>query len=264
MKLKLILPAVIILFLLLVVGIYIKGKGSAKVETPEITEVESTLPLAERPYITLLPGADGHRASLTIDKIKDAKTIEYQIVYEAAAETGDLVERGIFADFIPVTGPSYTSGDKLFGSASSGKERLDKDVQGTQLIVRLKNDTTKVRYETEWRIYSGSKKIDFGDGKFVVEGNLSTKYSYILMQTVGIPKEINGEIIGGPYAVFTRSEEPVKATITIQTDVASPTARVFGWDSKSSDWKEITKNLKITDNKVSVETDTLTTFVVVK
>lgn len=258
--------------LLLVGGLFfiIVGDRSSKDGSGKPTPVPEKL-VKEKPYITLIPGLDGHRATLNIGNIEYGKTLEFEIHYDRALTDekgrvvpGEKVGGGIIGDNISINGLSYSSEKKLFGSASSGVEKFDKEVQGTDLIVRFRGDGGTLRYETQWRLSPGQKKLVSADENFSFEGELPKNSFYIIMDTVGLPKPVLGEVVGGPYGIFTEGGISVKGKIKFNFSTSSSQVKIFGWDSLVSDWKEYAKGLQRDGDTVSLEVDRLTVFVAIK
>src|SRR4030042_2969473 len=86
MKKKLTIILIIIGVLLIVGGIFlIKGRNKDQSTDENQQGQKKTLetPLVDRPYVALIPRADGKEFTLEISRIKNAKTIEYELVYES-------------------------------------------------------------------------------------------------------------------------------------------------------------------------------------
>jgi len=225
------------------------------------------LPVEERPYIALWPSSDGHWITLNVDNIKNSEKIEYEIVYEMTVESEEgnkRIEQGITSE-VSVKGNSYNSGKRLFGSESAGKYKYDKDVEGKRLLIRLRNPSEVIKYETEWVIKNGGKELVSPDSKFSLKGNLPKDFFVILM-TGGIPAPVEGEIIGGPYGVFSSGQMKLSeaAIITFSIGSVPEKVRVLVWDSKTISWEELNNDLRIENGEVSVKTNKLGTFVVVR
>lgn len=260
------LPIILFVLGIVIVGIvFVFGKGKDK-PTASVTPTQAPTMVRSKPYIALIPSVDGHRISLNVNQAVYADTAEYEIRYERTSEvTKDRIGAGIIGDNIQISGNSFSSGEKLFGSASSGVEKYDKDVQGTDLLVRLRGGVGGTgKYETTWRLSPGSKKITSGDGGFIYEGNLSKSTFYIIMNSVGLPKALDGEIVAGPYAIFTKGDNLVTGKVTINLPPAESSVRIFAWDASASSWSDITSSIKTDGQAVTFSTNKLSTWVVVK
>jgi len=115
---------------------------------PKLIEID----MADRPYISLIPRADGHEIKLVVDKIPDfIKEIEYELVYTAVDE--DLeIEKGLAGTLQNETGKA--SKDLLLGteSCTNGcKYKYDTGVTGCYLILNfITADNQKAIFESDF------------------------------------------------------------------------------------------------------------------
>ncbi|MDP3954839.1 MAG: hypothetical protein Q8Q15_00560 [bacterium] len=257
---KKLLPVIIVIIIALA-GVFYVATGSQKPETPkEETVKETVLPIGERPYVSLTPRDDGHELTMEITGIVDVDTVEYELVYLAEG-----VSRGGVGSGDLKGGSSFTR-KVLFGTCSKNVCRYDEGVTGGTLTLRFRGKSGTQKYEVPFLLNSGGKtqnRLVLPDGSFQFEGTLSSKTFYVTLSTIGLPKNPEGKIVGGPYGLFTSGSKTVKGTVKIRLDEASPNAKMLGWDSKTSSWTEITEKFETDGQTVSVNIDRLTTFIVV-
>ncbi|MCH7641286.1 hypothetical protein IID22_03760 [Patescibacteria group bacterium] len=197
----------VFLFLLgvvVLVGVYflvIKGKKEEPTTEEETALVET--PLEKRPIASLTPSSDGHWLKLLIEKIViDAASLDYELLYKLP----DGRTQGV-PGTIKLTGQKEIERDLLLGSESSGKFRYDEGVERGTLTLRFRNDTGKLiaKFSTEFHLQSETNELTSTDGVFKYTLDKSSKAFFVTMETFGVPDDPPGEVIDGPYGVFSSS-----------------------------------------------------------
>ena len=264
-NLKFIVPGV----LLLAVAAWIFWPAkNAKVPTPtKTTKVEqiNQLPLEKRPYVTMYTRTDGKEINLTVDKVTDATSMEYELEYydedrtfiEGAFGTVDFSK-----DSLPVTK------QLLLGTCSKNVCRYHDFVSGGSATLRFDGGSAAYVLKTDFNLQlQGDKEGVFGskDAKVTLEvgrtGLPQTTY-VMIASTMGLPDAIPAgtTVLSGPYAFLSASSPTLKqATITFK-GVTEPAAKILFWDGKS--WKEL--KTTVADNEASASATALGTFVLVK
>lgn len=233
-----------------------------KKKTPTVVAPEPTIaPLSvkEMPYINLIPSADGHQFKLMVDKITGAKTLEYELVYLV----GDL-QRGVIGSLEISSLP--VSKDMLLGSCSKNVCKYDEGVNDGILTIKLRGNGIQ-KYELPFKLQnlsSAKNGLVSQDNKFVFKGKLEKNNYYVTLSTGGIPNPPTGEIVSGPYGVFTSGSPDIKGVIKWNLDNPVDGVKILAWDNNSKKWEEAVKNLKVVGNSISVDVDHITTFVAVK
>lgn len=220
------------------------------------------LDIKDRPYVTLTPRADGREITLFIDNVKNATNAEYELEYQA-----ESLIQGVFGtiDFTEDTPP--VTKDLLFGSCSKGKCRFDEGVTGGGLIIRfdggdepyvLKSDfNLQLMGDREGVFTSKDIKASLDVGR---SGLPLTTY-IVVASTMGLPAEIEGEIIAGPYAFLAATSPTLKsAEVTIKSKEDLTDAKLLQWTNKA--WKEL--DAEVGDAKISASVTSLGTFVVIR
>ena len=164
--------------------------------------IETTL--EERPYVQLIPRADGKEFTLKIANIQNADTIEYELVYLA----GDL-SRGVIGS-INYQGESEVSRDLLLGTCSRNVCKYDEGVEEGSLTLKFRSDEGVRKFVTDFHLQNGTDELTSKDGQFKL-GSSKLGDGYILtMPTIGLPSEVEGEVLAGPYQAFSASGLSVK------------------------------------------------------
>jgi hypothetical protein len=238
---------------------FIKGKKPpSEIGLP--TPAQTSVALEERPYVSLIPRADGHELKLKVENLNYVQSVEYELVYFV----GD-VSRGVIGS-VDLKGENSFSRDLLLGSCSRNVCKYDEGVSEGILTLRFKavNLGTQ-KYELPFRLQTGKEGKKEGltskDGNFIFQGDLNPSSFYLIHSTLGLPLPYKGKIIGGPYGIFTSGSTNVKGVIKLRLMEKSSEVKILGWDGNS--WKEYSKGFETDGEVVSVEVDRLTCFIAV-
>lgn len=265
------LPVVVILIIVVTAAVLVfkpQGGSSPATSKPTSEEPVNTIDLKDRPYVTLAPKVGGRHPVgqeivLTLHaNALNSTTVEYELDYQA----GSLLQ-GAFGTVDLTKSQPPISKDLLFGSCSTGgKCAYHKDVTGGTLTLRFQGGDQNFALKGEWNIQNmGQREGKFSsrDAKFQLEipkTGLPTSTLAVISQTLGLPAPANGEVIAGPYAIFTNNQKlSGTAKLTLRLNQNVTTAKLLGWAGKA--WKEYPAD---TSNKTLTATiDSLTTFIAV-
>lgn len=262
-SLKYLIPGLIIL---IVIGVFIFKNPKKAPPTPAGTarQVEqiNQISIQDRPFVTLTPRADGKEVTLSLDQVKNASKVEYELEYQ----TESLIQ-GVFGniDFTQETPP--VSKNLLFGSCSKGKCRYDEGIVGGSLTLRFEGGSQPYALKADFNLQnmfdrqgifiSKDAKATLDVGK----SGLANATYLIVAGTMGLPSPVDGEILAGPYAFLAASSPALtKATVTIQIKDDLTGAKLMFWNGKAYTELKAT----VGDGKISAPATTLGTFVVVK
>ena len=257
--------------LLLVVGGFLflrrqKNDSPGPTPTPTPVALINQLPVKERPYVTLVPRADGREVTLTVFDNRGAERVEYELEYQA----GNLIQ-GVFGriDFTEEKPP--VSKKLLFGSCSKGKCKYDENVSGGSLTLRfeggenfaLKGNFTLQQMAAQEGLFTSR------DGRLsleVPEGSLPATTYLIVADTFGLPGQLEGEVVAGPYGFFTAEATKLKkpATLTFKLSQQEEVAalKVFAW--VNDQWQPLDEGREEQPGQLSVTLDRLTTVVLAR
>lgn len=195
----------------------------------EEEETLKELPLENRPYVALIPGASCEY-TLSLDNIsKTPESIEYEIIYKN--EEG--VTQGASGTVKPAGGTDATK-KLLFGTESSGHRRCDKGVSGGTITIRYRNDEGKLeaKMETPFSIVENEPKLTLKD-KLTVEFSSKIVGKTVAMGTFGLPVgKAPGKVTEGPYGVFTNAKSSPSGTVKI-----TGSGTLYAWDGSS--WEKV-------------------------
>ena len=254
-KLAIILP--IIGILLIIAGIFLIRAKKKTTTSGEPSSQQKSLetPMEDRPYVVLIPRADGKEFTMEISRIKNAKTIEYELVYESQG-----LSRGVIGSVELSTGETEVSRKLLLGTCSRDVCKYDEGVEQGNLTLRFRGSEGTRKFETSFHLQQGGKELTSLDNNFKLAGKFAAGTFYITMPTIGLPEKVEGKVVGGPYGIFTAGSSSVKnSTLTMILDEIPSEAKLFFFDGK----KLIEKTeIEIEDNVLTATVDSLGTFLI--
>lgn len=225
------LPVILLLVgISIIVAVYfLVIKKPAKV-VEEVENTQIVVSLNERPITSLTPSADGHWLKLKVEKIlAAAASMDYELLYELP----DGRTQGVPGN-IKLSGQNLIERDLLLGSESSGKFRYDEGVKEGTLTLRFRNDKGKLmaKFITKFSLLSKTKDLVSVDEKFTYTlAKIPAKDFFVVMETFGIPTEPTGELVSGPFGVFSSSKAALAGTIKLDGTAI--------YEAKASVWKKI-------------------------
>jgi len=259
MKNKPLIATIIAIVLAIIVGIVVMNKkGSKAPSTVDNTQVDlpiNTLPLSERPFITLSPDSTGRSLDIGIDKAPTEGSMEYEMIYNASGK-----QEGALGSIYLGTEKQPIVKSILLGSKSGGgKITYHEGVTGGSITLtyaetRLKESWNYLHFAPE------DPSISSTDGRFnitLAKTAMKKDAVLIVMKTFGYPI-LDGKVVSGPYGFFAQT--PIKGTSQVAIKLpagehVNPT--IFEWNGTA--WKKLTT--KLTGDTVS-STATSNVFVV--
>jgi hypothetical protein len=219
------------------------------------------LPIKDRPYVTLTPRADGREVTLMIDNVFGATSAEYELEYQA-----ESLIQGVFGTINLTEDQPPVSKDLLFGSCSRGKCRFDEGVTGGSLTIRFEGKDEPYVLKSDFNLQlMGDRQGVFTSkdikAKLDVAASLPSSTFVIIANTMGLPAEVEGDIIAGPYAFLAATSPTLTgAELTIQSKEDLTDAQLLYWTGTA--WSELTAELA--EGKITAPVTNLGTYVLVK
>lgn len=233
MKKKLTIILIIIAVLLIVGGIFlIKGRNKDQNVDENQQDQKKTLetPLEDRPYVALIPRTDGKEFTLEISRIKNAKTIEYELVYESQG-----LSRGVIGSVELSSGETEVSRKLLLGTCSRDVCKYDEGVEQGSLTLRFRGAEGTRKFETSFHLQQGGKELTSIDNNFKLAGKFAANTFYLTMPTIGLPEKVEGKVLVESYGIFTAGSSSAKnSTLTMVLSESPTSAKLFLFDGTSS------------------------------
>ena len=254
---------------LLVIGLggffIIQATSNPNDETPEVVatppEIKkiNSLPLSDRPFVTLIPHSNPARCDgvdLMIDSLKMGEAeVEYDLEYTNKIETGTKIE-GMFGrrDFT-----QDKDHDPLeFGTCSRGRCVCHDEIQGGSIKLSF-TGTEDYVLKGDFAVENVGQRegvLVSKDVRLTIETGdvLGDDTDVMIMNTFGVPGELTDKIILGPYGVFVEDNPELDGVIsaTIQSKDAA-NAKVQLWNGDN--WQVLES--AVDENVISFEMPSL-------
>jgi hypothetical protein len=177
MKKIIIILIPIILLISILIFIITRDKKTTTIpiqNTPTSKKIE--LDIEEKPYISLIPRADGHELKLKVNNIPSKfSTAEYELIY--TAEDGNIeIEKGV-SGTVKLTNSNFEK-DLLLGTSSCTngcKYRYDEGITGGVLsLILATEDKEYITFETSFNL-KNSTEINKAKGIKLSQENIEIK-----------------------------------------------------------------------------------------
>jgi gas vesicle protein len=200
-----------------------------------ISEPVNVIDVSERPYIRLVPKADGRNLTISVEEVKKpASSMEYELEYQAGSTT-----QGEFKNVDLSTLPAEI--DAFFGSCSAGGAcTYHTDILGGSLLGRfMATDDDPYAVKQDWRYFDNSGRetqVASKDAKFQLDStNLATQRYIVVYNTPGFPGDLeeSGRLLSDIYSLAGSSALTGTGELSIRTN--EPTAEgetltILGYD----------------------------------
>lgn len=208
--------------------------ASDKTQKRRISLPTNLIPLEERPYLKILPLADGRNVVIVVERVVKAATeVEYELEYQA----GSLLQ-GAFGAMDLGTLP--VEAKILFGSCSAGGAcTYHEDVKGGSLVTTFIGGGEDYALKSSWKYIdnqAGETAFSSKDAKFQLESSdLKRQRFLIIFNNAGYPAGLKGNPISDPYSLSTSSAMSGSADLIMRANEEGELT-IMGWDGKS--WQE--------------------------
>ncbi len=203
-------------------GVFVYTKLSPSQPAPatetskkKIVPTFNQLEVGQRPYLQILPLADGRNLDLRLALVKKtAPSVEYELEYQA----GSLLQ-GAFGkldlDSLPTTKRI------LLGSCSAGGAcTYHENVKGGTLVLKFAGDEPYA-LKQEWRYFDnyGTKGMAFAskDAKLQIESKDLGKQRFVIVyNSPGYPEGLTGRPVSDPYSLTASGTLTGRGKLTLR------------------------------------------------
>jgi hypothetical protein len=252
----------IVLAIIVTIVLIVNKNKSTQPTVVDDTEVDlpiNTVPIADRPFITLSPDSTGRSLDISLSGAPTEGELEYEMIYNASGkQEGALGSIFLGSEKQPIV-KSILLGSKSGG----GKVTYHEGVTGGSITVTYNN----TRLKESWNYLHfdpTDPTISSSDAKFSVvlpKTGLKKDAVIITMKTFGYEKTGLPEaakVVSGPYGYFP--ETAVKGNVQVSLKLpagkhVNPT--MYAWDGNT--WAELKSKL---DKDTLSATSTATVFLV--
>lgn len=238
---------IISIVLVIIIGIFLFPKKSTPpvVDNTPVDLPINTIPLTDRPFITLSPDTSGRSLDIAISGAPKEGNMEYEMIYNASGkQEGALGSIFLGSEKQPIV-KSILLGSKSGG----GKVTYHEGVTGGSITVtygetRLKESWNYLHFDPSDPIISST------DARFSVtlpKTALKKDAVIITMKTFGYPA-LEGKVVSGPYGYFAQTLVKVPVQVSLKLPAGehiNPT--IYEWDGTA--WKKLVT--KLSDDTLS-------------
>ena len=150
------------------------------------------------------------------------------------------------------------------GSCSKNVCKYDENITGGTLELVISGSKNQ-KYEVPFVLRQGKE----AEGELLLEktfkftGSLTSSSYYIVMETVGLPAPMaQGSVLDNPIGIFSSGSAISKGIVQFTVSGIASGTKIYGLDTTNK-WKDYAKVVEAGVNQLSVETDRLTTFILV-
>ena len=205
--------------------------GQSGQQKKKISEPTNAIPVNERPYLQIVPLADGRNLELTARAVnKTATNLEYELEYQS----GTLLQ-GAFG--LIDLGNLPATAKILLGSCSAGGAcTYHQDVKGGTLLARFTGGDEKYVLKQDWRYLDNLKKeskVSSKDAKFQLDSPELKKQRFIVVyNSPGYPQGLTGRPVSDPYSLTTSGALSGQGKLTIRAN-EDGAMQIMGYDGRS-------------------------------
>jgi hypothetical protein len=239
-----------------------KKPAGTPAPTPRVKKVDTHVneePLASRPYVRLIPRADAHAITVSVEELKKKSAeLEYEVEYNS----GPLLQ-GAFGTIDLAKGSTPFSKEILLGSCSTGgKCAYNADVTGGTMTLRFGNPDYTLKQEWSFTEKAkAQKEFSSRDAKFTLNTSKAKNSASVVVvyQTPGYPGTISKDVVAGPYTVSSAGD--ITGTVSISMHLSTDDkATIMSWDGSA--WKELSTTTA--DRTATAQGSMASVFIAVK
>lgn len=263
-KLPLIIGVIVLIGLAIGAGIFAftrKSSPSDQAGQPQtkkkIAVPVNIIEVNDRPYVQIVPLADGHNLNLVVKSIKKPATeVEYELEYQAGSQL-----QGAFGLIELANLPAEFK--ILLGSCSAGGAcTFHENVQGGTLLNKFMGPENYA-VKSDWRYIDNKAKdttISSTDAKFQLEAaSLASQRYLIIYNTPGYPEGLTGTPVSDPYSLTSSAALSGKGTLTMRATEEGQFT-IMGWNGQA--WKSF--STKSDGKSATADVDLMELYVLVK
>lgn len=198
-------------------SILLSACGAKKATIPQTNQGTGTkllvneLALPERPFTVLVPHATNKVFTFVTINANKAKAATLDLEYQS----GDLLKGAQATLETPIASP-YIKAIILGSCSTGGKCSFDKDLKSGTMKLKLVFDDKSVTHVLKGDFVFITGQNNLPDGKVTFTPFKATiKDNLILLNSFGLPKPINNEIVLYPIVISSVSDKNIVGSLTV-------------------------------------------------
>lgn len=255
--------------LLLITGLLLTAcntKATSKTPpTRQIHQLINALPVAKRPFLVVLPHSTAKLLTLYLDRVGDSykqSTIDLEYL------SGNALKGGRTTIDLPKAMP-YSQAFLLGSCSSGGKCSFDTELISGNIKNKLDDGSETMNVLKSDFVFVNKGEVISTDGRVTYTPTSAKQKDQIMMDTQGLPKDVEGELAYNPIAISAVNGSKISGKLNLKIGGVSkvmiydganfqPLKAVIAADSVSIDFSQNPWNKAITiirdDLKGAVET----------
>jgi hypothetical protein len=223
----------------------------------KVSEPVNAISVTERPYVKLIPNADGRHIDIQVVTLKKPAT---EMEYEFEYQSGSLLQAAF--DTLTLSSIPATAQIKLYSCSAGGACTYHKEIKGGNALLKFKGETNYA-LKSDWRYFDALSKdpqLSSKDAKFQLSADGLKKAGLaIVYNTPGYPEGLTGTPISDFYSLVTSGALTGKGELTMRANEEGASS-IMGYNGKA--WQELTS--KVDGKTVTATVDLMELYVVVK
>lgn len=204
------------LTLILAMGLVLAGCAPKKVsKTPPVRQVRqliNALEIAKRPFLVLFPHTTGKLLTLYLDRVGESYK---QSGIDLEYLSGNSLKGGRTTIDLPKPLP-ITQAFLLGSCSSGGKCSFDTDLISGSLKHKLDDGTETVNVLKSDFIFVNKGEVTTTDGRVTYSPTNKKQGGQILMDTQGLPADIDGQLAYAPMAISSLDSKKIVGSLTFR------------------------------------------------
>lgn len=250
MKIKKLLPVILLIAVLAVVAIFFITRKTSDTPTDQKDTTTGTkllvneLAMAERPFTVLVPHATNRLFTFVTINADKAKTASLDLEYQS----GDLLKGAGASLPTPITNP-YIKAIILGSCSTGGKCSFDTDLKSGTMKFKLSFAGQSVTHVLKGDFAFVTGQNNLPDGKVIFAPSAATKKdNLILLNSFGLPKATDKETLLYPIVISASGSKNIAGTLTINQVGVTGAAIYDGTDYQPLTYTEKDGVLTVTLN----------------
>lgn len=200
--------------LLLVTGLLLAACNAKKTNTPtrQVRQLINALEVAKRPFLAVFPHPTGKLLTLYLDRVDNAykqSTIDLEYL------SGNSLKGGRTTVDLPKPMP-HTQAFLLGSCSSGGKCSFDTDLISGNIKNKLDDGSETVNVLKSDFVFINKGAVTSTDGRVTYTPASAKQKDQIMMDTQGLPKDIDGQLAYSPIAISAANAGKISGTIAFK------------------------------------------------
>ncbi len=188
------------------------AKATKTPPTRQVRQLINALDVTKRPFLAIFPHSTGKLLTLYLDHVGDSykqSTIDLEYL------SGNALKGGRTTIDLPKPLP-YTQAFLLGSCSSGGKCSFDTDLISGDIKNKLDDGSETMNVLKSDFVFVNKGAVTSTDGRVVYTPTNAKQKDQIMMDTQGLPKELDGQLAYAPVAISTVDNKKISGTLAFK------------------------------------------------